>query len=101
MTTDDIRQAIENYPKILHRANAIVKIFEKDNVCSYYVNDIIVMPDRVTIKYREEFFDGVPSNHYLKDKSLDLPIEMLDPEWEDKEVRKAVSKWKKLIEERA
>lgn len=101
MTTDDIKQAIDNYPKLVCRANRIVKIFESNNICSYYVTDLISRPDRITIKYNEEFYDGVPSSSYSTIKSIDIPVEMLDPEWEDKEVKKAISKWKELLEEKS
>lgn len=101
MTTDEIKQALDNYPKILKRAYKIIKVFENNNVCSYYVDTLSVRPDRIIIHYTEEYTDGVPSSSYADKKTLEVPVEMLDPEWEDKEVKKAISKWKELLEEKS
>ena len=74
------------------------KAYHEDNdVCDYYVDSLELGYMRVVIHYTEEFCDGVPSSCYARKLQLEVPIDMLNPDWETQRLKEEITRWKALL----
>lgn len=90
MEAKEIANAIKAFPEILQRAKTVVEAVEGDTENCLYVEGIRCHGGYAEIAYLCEYTGGVPSARTETKKTIHVPFELLDPDWESRAIRKAI-----------